>query len=519
MNVRIALLLVTAFNAFSVGAQTCDELINRGDYDTALMTLEKTADDSSVSPEKRSWACLRAAIVQLRNLGDCQRARVTLEKAVALNPGDKRLVDACDSITKELEQWQDRPLFCKYNLNKPEAIFQSGEDIALTVRVCGENADDVKFVKCERLANGQVTSIAIVPVEGRIFKTSARAATGSWVMFNVEVLDKDKKPPNDKVDPVSIGAMVEPETIQEAVKTPEDFAEFWREQRRQLSQVPLNAQRTEIASSCSRAKQYDVKVDCAGPAPVSGCLSIPVDSERKSFPAMVTFHGAGVNSAEKPPFWQHPENTIIFDINAHGIENFKPLDFYLVMNRPGGQLFHYYYKNMDNRDTYYMKDIFVRVMRALDYVKSLPEWDGKTLIAFGGSQGGAQSLVAAALDPEVTLCVATVPAMGDLAGAVVSRQPGWPAATPKDKLVGSKELACLAYYDMKNFARLVKCEAYLATGFIDTACSPSSVFLIYNSLPKNTKIAMSTTPDVGHGASNTKGFLRLQKILNGAGSQ
>ena len=52
-------------------------------------------------------------------------------------------------------------------------------------------------------------------------------------------------------------------------------------------------------------------------------------------------------------------------------------------------------------------------MRSLDYVKSLPEWNGKVLIVKGGSQGGAQSIVAAALDNNVTMMIAEVPAMCD----------------------------------------------------------------------------------------------------------
>lgn len=49
--------------------------------------------------------------------------------------------------------------------------------------------------------------------------------------------------------------------------------------------------------------------------------------------------------------------------------------------------------------------MYLRVLRALDYVKTLPEWDGKNLIVIGSSQCGAQAIVAAALDPQVSLCL------------------------------------------------------------------------------------------------------------------
>jgi cephalosporin-C deacetylase-like acetyl esterase len=63
--------------------------------------------------------------------------------------------------------------------------------------------------------------------------------------------------------------------------------------------------------------------------------------------------------------------------------------------------------------------MFLRVIAALDILTDRPEWDGRTLITRGTSQGGAQSLAAAALDPRVTLSVAGVSAMCDLSGMVV----------------------------------------------------------------------------------------------------
>jgi cephalosporin-C deacetylase-like acetyl esterase len=52
------------------------------------------------------------------------------------------------------------------------------------------------------------------------------------------------------------------------------------------------------------------------------------------------------------------------------------------------------YDNPKDTYFYYMA---MRVMRAFDYLKSLPEWDGKNLMAEGGSQGGLQTMWAAGL--------------------------------------------------------------------------------------------------------------------------
>ena len=71
----------------------------------------------------------------------------------------------------------------------------------------------------------------------------------------------------------------------------------------------------------------------------------------------------------------------------------------------------YLCQGLDSRDDYYMKHVYLGLVRAIDFLTSLPEWDGKNVAVQGGSQGGALSLVAAALDSRVTLCCANHPAL------------------------------------------------------------------------------------------------------------
>ena len=256
---------------------------------------------------------------------------------------------------------------------------------------------------------------------------------------------------------------------------------------------------------------YDVKVDCAGAKPVSGYLAMPAKAAPKSLPAVVSYHGAGVRSANKP--LRYATKAICLDVNAHGIENGKPSDFYQKLNKES--LSDYRRRGRENRDEFYFKEMYLRVMQALDYVKSLPEWDGKTLIVHGGSQGGGQSLVAAALDPQVTLCVAGVPALGDHAGRLVGRQPGWPFLYSGKNGVPDNPAACKTaeYFDNNNFAKRIKCETFVSTGFVDTTCAPTSVYSAYNSIPAGVRKHIDTTPDKGHNAPIPSGYKRIEEIV------
>ena len=60
----------------------------------------------------------------------------------------------------------------------------------------------------------------------------------------------------------------------------------------------------------------------------------------------------------------------------------------------------------------------MRVLRALEYLKTRPEWDGKNLGVNGGSQGALQATWGAALDPDVTEANVYINWCCNLAGSV-----------------------------------------------------------------------------------------------------
>ena len=68
----------------------------------------------------------------------------------------------------------------------------------------------------------------------------------------------------------------------------------------------------------------------------------------------------------------------------------------------------------------------LRLVRALDFLTAQPEWDGRTVVVHGSSQGGYQSLVAAGLDPRVTFFAAGIPGGCDHTGFKAGRVNGCP---------------------------------------------------------------------------------------------
>jgi cephalosporin-C deacetylase-like acetyl esterase len=178
------------------------------------------------------------------------------------------------------------------------------------------------------------------------------------------------------------------------------------------------------------------------------------------------------------------------DFNAHGIPNGKDKKFYDALAK--GELSDYRARGREDRETCYFLGMYMRLYRALQFLKSRPEWDGKTLIVWGSSQGGGQTLVAGGLDHDITLLLAGVPAMCDNTAPLVNRQPGWPQLlkgldAEKDKASWDKVVHTIPYFDAANFAARIQSPIIMTVGFCDVTCAPSSVYVAYNNIPSTNK--------------------------------
>jgi cephalosporin-C deacetylase-like acetyl esterase len=247
-------------------------------------------------------------------------------------------------------------------------------------------------------------------------------------------------------------------------------------------------------------------------APVSGYFAKPAGAQPKRLPIILTVHGAGVRRSGLggAAGWAK-EGFLALDINAHGLPNGQPDKFYSDL--ASGELKDYRTRGRESRETVYFLGMFLRLVRAMDFLVAQPEWDGRTLVVHGSSQGGAQSIVAAGLDSRVTFIAAGVPAMCDHTGAAVGRISGWPKLVPSDAdgKPETKVLEAARYYDAVNFATRAKAAGILTVGFIDTTCPPTSVYAAYNALRGEKEIF--NDPPSTHAVSAKAGQAMRQAIL------
>ncbi len=418
--------------------------------------------------------------------------------------------------------------------DKKDAVYKVGDTITITAKITEDGKPAVNRKLGYRLMYDQKT-IKCGLTEGTEELTfTVKATHPGWVYLKIFAFGNSKGEqryakmvtiPNRYIRASysgGIGAMIEPEKLRHSQEEPADFDEFWNKVKAELAAVPMKElERKDVPEKLLKAAKVqadkfnfsDVKVSCAGGMPVSGYLAIPKGAKAKSLPALVTFHGAGVRSARL----SCNNGVIVFDVNAHGIINGQPEEYYKKLYNEkytDKKLGTYPRWGKKDRDQFYFKGMYMRVMRALEYVKSLPEWDGKTLIVSGGSQGGAQVLAACALDHDITLARAKVPALCDHFAAKSGRCPGWPQIInhkmPGEKFEPEKVAACVAYYDGIYFAKRIKCPIYLYTGFIDTTCPPNGVFAAYNNIPEGVKKSIYCVPTAGHSVPENQFYKIMQ---------
>ena len=307
---------------------------------------------------------------------------------------------------------------------------------------------------------------------------------------------------NGKLSSVEVafngGAGVEIEKLR-GNEEPADFDAYWASQKERLAKVPVKAE-VKFVKEHKGVNIYEVKVDCAGPRPVTGYLTVPVNAKKGSQSATVTFHGYGTRMPSVPTYVH--KSGILFNVNAHGYDLGKDKEYYkefFKSIKSGNFNYGMNPEDCKDRDKHYFNGMVLRVLRSLEYVRTLPEWNGKDLYVNGGSQGGLQSFWAAGLDDKVTKCYPSIPWCCDLAGRENGRlAPTW----------GVPYAPAMDYFDAANHAKRVKCQVLIPrAGIGDYVCPPSGVAVAYNNIKAPKKIfwmQSSTHPYIPEEAKQTK---------------
>jgi cephalosporin-C deacetylase len=305
------------------------------------------------------------------------------------------------------------------------------------------------------------------------------------------------------------GAVIAPDQISLSTPVPADFDAFWQSKLKELAAVPVNpVVAPEDISSIKYTGSidfYKVMLDNINGTHVYGQMARP--KAGKKFPAMLIVQSAGVYPLDKTPVIASAKaGWLVLNIIAHDLPIDEPPDFYNKLKAT--TLKDYQFIGCDDRDKAYFLRMFLSCVRAVDYLTSRPDWDGKILLVTGGSQGGFQSFATAALCPQITDVAVSVPAGCDLLGPLANppRAFGWPywSSSWMPKELDKKKIEETAgYYDGINFAARIHCPTLACVGLIDDTARPTGVIAAYNAIKAPKELLILPLSD-HHGTGNAQ---------------
>lgn len=367
------------------------------------------------------------------------------------------------------------------SINKESGVYEKGERAVVTCHASTVPEDSI-FVRV--FHNNKLNrEFRLLPTTKDF--TALEQSLDSTCAVMVEVRE-------ESVQPTSIGYVVAPEGFRAGYEEPVDLMDYWDNQKELLKALPMQVKTSALEVPQQYQGKYtcqDVEINCLGPAPVRAYMAKPVGAKKKSLPIVIMCRAAGVSG-----YWCRcqvgecvgnaamGDGALSLDLNAHGMLNGQSDDYYQMLEN--GMLRNYFEHNAADRETYYFHGMYLRLLRAIEYMTQQPEWDGKRILVFGESQGGGQAVAAAGLDSRVTAIVLNVPAIQDLGGARVGRRSGWPHPIENHHNLSDEQLdATLPYYDGALLIRHSKAEIYCEMGLIDPTCPPSAVWASLNGAP------------------------------------
>ena len=276
--------------------------------------------------------------------------------------------------------------------------------------------------------------------------------------------------------------LIQPElgAYRSAVKTPEDFADFWDATIAEARASGGAASITPVATTLRLVQAFDVTFPGFGGHPVKGWLVLPAQRSGR-LPLVVQYqgYGGGRGFPHEQLHWA-ASGYAYFRMDTRGqgsgwSTGATPDPVGSTPSLPGVMT-----KGILDRADYYYRRLFTDAVRAIDALAGQDFVDPDRIAVCGGSQGGGITLAVAGIDSRIAAAMPDVPFLCDYPRAVQKA-----LSDPYGEIVRflaqhrdkkAKVFETLNYFDGVNFARQAKAPALFSVALMDDICPPSTVY-------------------------------------------
>lgn len=281
----------------------------------------------------------------------------------------------------------------------------------------------------------------------------------------------------------------------------DDFDEYWEEALAEMKAVDPELEINAAAFQTDFAECYDLYFTGVRGARIHVKYIKPKNIKDKH-PALIEFHGYGAKIkdwSDKLQFAARGYSYFGMDCRGQGG----------LSDDPGGvrgntKNGHIIRGLSDNADQLYYRSVFLDAAQLAKIVMEKEDIDQNRVGVFGYSQGGALTVVCAALEPRIKKAAPVYPFLSDYkrltqldieVSAYAELKEYFRRFDPlhnKEKEIFNK----LSYIDIQNFAEKIKAEVLMTTAVSDSICPPSTQFAVYNKLKSKKELILY--PDHGH---------------------
>lgn len=258
--------------------------------------------------------------------------------------------------------------------------YKTGEEVKFTVTVLqsGNPISNVKIkyeIGLEKMEPFKTDSLNLA--DGKLTINGGTLKTPGFLRCIVVADVADKQYRNLAT------AGFEPGSIKPTEENPADFVQFWQQAKAELAKIPMDARMTLLPERCTEnVNVYHVNLqNYRIGTRLYGILCVP--KKEGKYPGLLKVPGAGVRpymgdvaTAEK--------GIITFEIGIHGIP--VNMDPNVYTNIASAALNDYPSYNLDDRDRYFFKRVYLGCIRANDFLTSLPQYDRQHLGVAGAAR-------------------------------------------------------------------------------------------------------------------------------------
>ena len=286
---------------------------------------------------------------------------------------------------------------------------------------------------------------------------------------------------------------------------PADFDLFWDKSLAEMHALDAQVELVPAEFQAGFADCFHLYFTGTGEARVHAKLLRP-KGVQKPHPAVLMFHGYGGNSGD----WSDKlgyvgQGFTIAALDCRGQGGLSEDRGGVTSTTLNGHII----RGLDDAlagapEKLLFRNIFLDTAQLAGIVMEMPDVDPQRVGATGGSQGGALTVVCAALEPRIRRAAPVFPFLSDYKRV-------WEMDQAKDAYAELKEyfrffdpghkkedaiFEKLGYIDIQHLASRIRGQVLWSTGLMDTICPPSSQFAAYNKIKSEKSLVIY--PDFGH---------------------